>query len=167
MNALDIIIIIVFALCIIRGIFQGLLQGISSLAALLVGLFLAKRYYLATTAFLIKIHIPDANGIVGYLVVFLIFFVGIKLIFFLLAKLTKTAGLSILDRALGSLLGFIKGGLYILILVVILQAVMPPGSAILTHSKILPHYRKVIVKVHALVPSDLNFRPAKTAKEKQ
>jgi len=166
-NALDIIIIIVFALCIIRGVFQGLLQGISSLAALLVGLFLAKRYYLATTAFLIKLHIPDANGIVGYLVVFLIFFVGIKLIFFLLAKLTKTAGLSILDRLLGSVLGFIKGALYILILVVILQAVMPTGSAILTHSKILPHYRKVIAKVHTLVPSDLGLHKNKAVIDKQ
>lgn len=167
MNALDIIIIIVFALCIIRGVFQGLLQGISSLVALLVGLILAKRYYLATTAFLTKIHIPDANGIVGYLIVFLIFFVGIKLIFFLLAKLTKTAGLSILDRILGSVLGFIKGGLYILILVVILQAVMPPGSAILTHSKILPHYRKVIAKVHTLVPSDFTLRSTKTVQNRQ
>lgn len=166
MNALDIIIIIVFALCVIRGIFQGLLQGVSSLAALLVGLFLAKRYYLATTVLLTRIHIPDANGIVGYLVVFLIFFVGIKLIFFLLAKLTKTAGLSIVDRALGSILGFIKGGLYILVLVVVLQAVMPPGSAILSHSKILPYYRKATATVHALVPSDLKFRPNKGVRNK-
>lgn len=165
MNALDIIIIIVFALCVIRGIFQGLLQGVSSLAALLVGLFLAKRYYLATTDLLTRIHIPDANGIVGYLVVFLIFFVGIKLIFFLLAKLTKTAGLSIVDRALGSILGFIKGGLYI-VLVVVLQAVMPPGSAIISHSKILPYYRKATATVHALVPSDLKFRPNKGVRNK-
>ena len=167
MNALDIFIIIVFALCIIRGLFQGLLQGISSLAALLVGLILAKRYYLASTAFLTKIHIPDANGLVGYLVVFLIFFVGIKLIFFLLARITKSAGLSILDRALGGVLGIIKGGLYILILVIILQAAMPPNSAILTHSKILPHYRKVISTVHTLVPADLGLRHAKAVRDKQ
>lgn len=165
MNALDIIIIIVFALCIIRGLFQGLLQGVSSLVALVVGLLLAKRYYPASAEFLARIHIPDANGIVGYLAVFLVFFVGIKLIFFLLAKLTKTAGLSILDRALGSVLGIIKGGLYILVLLVILQAVMPPGSAILAHSKILPSYRKATAKVEALVPSDLKFRPSKTVKD--
>jgi len=166
-NALDIIIIIVFALCIIRGLFQGLLQGVSSLVALVVGLFLAKRYYPATTDFLTRIHIPDANGIVGYLAVFLLFFVGIKLIFFLLAKLTKTAGLSILDRALGSVLGIIKGGLYILILLIILQAFMPPGSAILTHSKILPYYRKATAKVEALIPSDLKFRPNKASRNKK
>lgn len=164
MNALDIIIIIVFALCIIRGLFQGLLHGISSLAAILVGLFLAKRYYMATTALLVRLHIPDANGIVGYLVVFLIFFAGIKLIFFLLAKLTQTAGLSILDRMLGSVLGFVKGALYVLILVVILQAVLPRDSAILTHSKILPHYRKAIAKAHSLVPSDLGLHSNKVVK---
>jgi len=166
-NALDIIIIIVFALCIIRGLFQGLLQGVSSLVALVVGLLLAKRYYPASTEFLTSIHIPDANGLVGYLAVFIVFFVGIKLIFFLLAKLTKTAGLSILDRALGSVLGFIKGALYILVLLIILQAVMPPGSAILTRSKILPSYRKATAKVEALAPSELKFRPSKAVKERK
>lgn len=165
MNALDILIIIIFALCVIRGVFQGLLRGISSLVAILAGLLLAKRYYLATTAFLVKIHIPDANGIIGYLCVFLIFFVGIKLIFFLLAKITESAGLSFLDRVLGSFLGFVKGGLYVLVLIIVLQAALPQGSAILTHSKILPHYRKVMASVQTLIPSGLLSRTNKGVKD--
>jgi membrane protein required for colicin V production len=160
MNALDILIIIIFAFCIIRGVFQGLLRGVSSLVAILVGLFLAKRYYLATTALLTKIHVPDANGIIGYIFVFLIFFMGVKIIFFLLAKVTESAGLSILDRVLGSGLGFIKGALYCLLLIFILQAVLPQGSVIFTHSKIMPYYKKGMASAKSLMPPDIHIRPS-------
>lgn len=152
MNALDIVIIIIFSLCILRGLFQGLLQGISSLVAILAGLVLAKRYYLAAGTLLAKIHIPDPKGITGYLFVFLIFYVGIKLIFFIMARITKSAGLSSLDRLLGCLFGFLKGALYCLVLIIILQVALPRDSVIITRSKILPTYNMLIAAAGNLVP---------------
>ena len=67
MNALDIIILIILAFSIIKGLLQGFLKGISSLVAILAGLFLAKRYYLPASAMLVKFHIPDPKGLTGYL----------------------------------------------------------------------------------------------------
>lgn len=152
MNALDIVIIIIFGVCIIRGLFQGLLQAISSLVAILAGLVLAKRYYLAAASLLSTVHIPDPGGITGYLLVFIIFFIGIKLIFFILARITKSAGLSSLDRALGCVFGFLKASLYCLILITILQVALPRDSAILTRSTILPTYNKVVSAAGTLIP---------------
>lgn len=152
MNALDIVIIVIFALCILRGVFQGLLQGISSLVAILAGLILAKRYYLAAANILTWLHIPNPHAITGYLFVFLVFYIGVKVIFFILSRLSKAAGLSLIDRTLGGLLGFFKAALYGLIIITILQVALPRDSAVITHSKILPTYNKAIAAAGSIVP---------------
>lgn len=166
MNALDIVIIIIFGVCIIRGLFQGLLQGISSLVAILAGLVLAKRYYLAAAAGLSKIYIPDPGGITGYLVIFIIFYLGIKIIFFILARITKSAGLSSLDRILGCVFGFLKAALYCLILITILQVALPRNSAIITRSALLPTYNKVITAAGTLVPQGFLARMHKNGTDR-
>ena len=152
MNTLDIIILIILAFSIIKGLLQGFLKGISSLVAILVGLLLAKRYYLPASAMLVKFHIPDPKGLTGYLVVFLLFYLGIKLIFFLLQRLSKRSGLTAVDRVLGCLLGFLKGSLYVLLLVTLVQVAFPKNSAFIIHAKLLPYSNKVLSYTKGLIP---------------
>jgi membrane protein required for colicin V production len=152
-NILDIVVIIIMAYCIIRGLMLGLLNSISSFVAIVAGVILAKRYYIVVSDFLRKITLPDLHGVLSYLLVFILFFIAIKLIFFLAKKIFSSTGLTTFDRILGVSLGFLKGILISGILITIVQVSMPPKSNIIIKSVLLPYYNKAM-QTTGLVPKD-------------
>ena len=153
MNIIDIVIIIIMAFCIIRGLMLGLLNSISSFIAIIAGIFLSKRYYLVLSDFLKKITFPDMHGVVSYILIFLIFFIVIKFFFILVKKISSSAGLTTFDRVLGVSLGFAKGILISGILITVIQVTMPPKSNIIVKSVLLPYYNKAM-SATAFMPKD-------------
>jgi membrane protein required for colicin V production len=143
-NIIDIVIIIIMAYCIIRGLMLGLLNSISSFIAIIAGIFLSKRYYLVLSDFLKKTSFPDMHGVVSYILIFIIFFIGIKCFFILVKQIASSSGLTTFDRILGVSLGFAKGILISGILITIIQVTMPPRSNIIVKSVLLPYYNKAM-----------------------
>jgi membrane protein required for colicin V production len=152
-NLIDIVILIIMAYCIIRGMMLGLLNSISSFVAIIAGIFLSKRYYTVLSGFLKKFDFPDMNGVISYVLIFLVFFVGIKIFFILVKKISSSSGLTAFDRILGVSLGFAKGILISGILITIIQVTMPPKSNIIIKSVLLPYYNKVMSST-GFIPKD-------------
>jgi membrane protein required for colicin V production len=152
-NIIDIVIIIIMAYCIIRGLMLGFLNSISSFIAIIAGIFLAKRYYIILSDFLKKITFPDMHGVVSYILIFIFFFVGIKFIFILAKKISSSSGLTTFDRILGVSLGLAKGILISGILITVIQVSMPPKSDIIIKSVLLPYYNKAM-STTGFVPKD-------------
>jgi membrane protein required for colicin V production len=152
-NIIDVVIIIIMAYCIIRGLMLGLLSSISSFIAIIAGIFLSKRYYLVFSEFLNKISFPDIHGIVSYILIFIIFFIGIKFFFILAKQISSSSGLTTFDKILGVSLGFAKGILISGILITIIQVTMPPKSNIIVKSVLLPYYNKAI-STTGFMPTD-------------
>jgi uncharacterized membrane protein required for colicin V production len=122
----------------------GLLNSISSFIAIIAGIFLSKRYYIVLSAFFKKFAFQDFHGVISYILIFLIFFTGIKIFFILVKKISSSSGLTTFDRILGVFLGFAKGILISGILLTIIQVTMPPKSNIISKSVLLPYYNKVM-----------------------
>jgi len=152
-NIIDIVVIIIMAYCIIRGLMLGLLNSISSFIAITAGVLLAKRYYIVISDFLKKISFPDMNGVLSYILIFIFFFIIIKLIFILAKKISSSSSLTTFDRILGVSLGFAKGILISGILITVIQVSMPPKSNIIIKSVLLPYYNKAM-QTTGFVPKD-------------
>jgi len=154
-NALDIFAIFVIALFFGLGIYHGLIRSISSLASIIIGLFLANKLSPALTGILSYIHIPNSKGLVGFLLVFFFFFLVIKIIFHFIQKLSNKSGLSVVDRVLGGILGLAKGLIITVFVFTFLQLVLPGSSAILKESNLLSYSNKVFTVAKGIVPHDI------------
>ena len=152
MNSLDLILIGIMVLSIALGFYTGILKSLSSLVALALSLFFSQRYYAVAGAFMKKIHLGDAKSIVGYILIFLIFYIGIKIVFLLVQKASTASGLTSLDRILGFMLGFLRGAILCVILVVIIQVGVSKQGAIITGSKFAPWCEKAASKAAMFFP---------------
>ncbi len=158
MNALDAGILAVLTIFLVLGAFSGFIKGISSLVSLAAGLLLANRYMSAASTLLLSLGLPDAHGVIGYLITFGIFYLGLKVVFLLVRKLSHASGLNAQDRVLGGLLGLIKGGIIAMLLLSLLQLSLPGNSIILKRSRLLPYVNKTIVISKGMVPEGLVAR---------
>ncbi|MEA2102728.1 MAG: CvpA family protein [Thermodesulfobacteriota bacterium] len=155
MNPLDIIALVIMGIFIITGILGGFVRGISSLCSIIIGLFLARRYAQTASELMASIHIPNPMGLVSYLVIFIIFYVGIKVAFRLVQKITRASVLSWPDRAMGGVLGLAKGMLLVVVITVLARLALPENSAIFADSCIIPYADKAVSCSKALVPPQM------------
>ncbi len=156
MNILDLIVIICLLIFLTMGLMHGILKSISSLSALLLGFFLAKRYSAVASDLLGSLHIKDADGIFGYILIFLLFYIAIRIIFKLAERLTKDTALSVVNRLLGGAMGLTKGALIAMVTLTLTQIVLPDGSAIIEDSQAVPYSNRIISYAKAIVPGKIH-----------
>ncbi len=125
MNFIDIIIIIILAWSIIRGFRNGLVIEVSSVAALILGIWGAIRFSGYTQAKLIDFFDMQTDYI--GLISFILTFAGIVVIVHFLAKvidkLMKAVALGFVVRILGMLFALVKSVLILSIVFVILNTI--------------------------------------------
>lgn len=155
MNALDSISVILCLTFTGLGFYHGLIKSVSSLIAIIAGLYCAKRLEPFISTILSFFHMGNPKGALGYLFVFFCIFITVKIVLLLLRKATKASGLSTIDRIFGGLLGFAKGVIIIMFICTILQLALPRDSAFLKDSSILPHANKVLSLAHAFLPDQM------------
>lgn len=164
MNALDIFTFAVILAFTGLGVYHGLIKGISSLTAIVGGLYLAKRFSPDITHFLSVLHVEDVRGVLGFVVVFFFFFILIKIAMYFVQKVLNASVLAVVDKSLGGALGFAKGFLIVLMTITMLQVVLPQNSAILEKSKLLPHTRKSMGMVKGFIPEQMQPYTQKATK---
>jgi len=152
-NSLDILFFTVCLGFLGLGFFQGFIRSVSSLVAIVVALFFAKKLEPFISKVLAFVHIGNPKGLLGYLFVFFCVFIAVKLILLLFQKLTKATGLSPVDRMLGGLLGLAKGVIITVIISILLQIALPADSAVLTNSRTLPFTDKVVARARVVLPN--------------
>lgn len=164
MNALDIFTITMLVGFTGLGIYHGLIKSISSLVAIIGGLYLAKRFSPDITHFLSILHVEDVRGVLGFIVVFFFFFILIKITMHFVQKVLNASVLAPVDTALGGALGFVKGLLIVLMAITMLQVVLPQNSAILVSSKVLPYTKKSMGIMKRFIPEQMEPYIQKTTK---
>jgi membrane protein required for colicin V production len=152
-NSLDALFLIICLGFLGLGLSHGFIRSVSSLIAIIAGLFCAKKLEPFISRILAFVHIGNPKGVLGYLFMFFCIFIAVKIILLLFQKLTKATGLSPIDRALGGLLGLTKGIIITAVISALLQVALPGDSAVLTNSRILPFTNKVLSSARMLIPS--------------
>ncbi|NNK83934.1 MAG: CvpA family protein [Desulfobacterales bacterium] len=156
MNKFDMLIIVILAFCVIRGVFRGLIKEMSSIIGVLAGFYAAYSYY-TVIAKLLSRWISSA----GYLNIlsFLILFCGVFFIISILGVVIKyvldIAFMGWVDRVCGAGFGIIKGILIISVFLIIFTAFLPTNTSFVKDSVLAPHVAFVSERMARIVSKDL------------
>jgi len=158
MTALDWMICALILFSVITAAIQGFFSEALTTAGLIVGYIVAAwKYRSLAEWFETFLKNPWLAEILGFLIIFF----AILLLFGVAARIArwimKEAGLSGFDRFLGALLGLLRGGLMVAVILMGMTA-FEPASKLLHDSELAPYFLVVGRAAIWLAPSDLRAR---------
>ena len=158
MTLFDWFIIAVIVLSTIMAAAQGLVLELVSLAALVLGLWLAFwNYHLLATPLSHVIHSEGIADVVAFLLIALGVMLGIGLLGRAISKAIRTVGLGGLDSLLGAIFGVIRGGFLIVVAIIAIAAFVPQRNW-LQGSKLAPYFLSAANDVSVGAPAELQHK---------
>ncbi len=151
MNPLDIVVLTIIGSFVALGLWKGLIKQLFSLAGIIIGYIAAISFYEQISTFFTSLD-KDIASIVSFIAIFVSCILLSSLVGLFVGKLIKIADLSWLNRVAGGLLGFLKGLLILMIIVVILVAFLPSESKVLRNSVTLPYVMSVAQVINNIIP---------------
>ncbi len=145
LNAVDWIIIVVLILSTLISLWRGFVREALSLAGWITA-FVVAHLFVDQMAGLLAGLIENMTGryVVAYAALFVLTLVLFSLIVRLATAVVRATGLSVLDRLLGTVFGFARGVILILVLAFVLQQLVRPEDLIWLHeSQLMPHLTMV------------------------
>jgi len=126
MSWVDLAIIGVLIVATLGGLAQGFFRSACSLIGLVLGLALAAWNY-GRVAVMLKPIVPvqAIDNVIGFLVIALLVMTIANLTGGILAKTIKWMGLGCLDKLGGAVIGFLQGGLLVMVCVLVTVAFFP------------------------------------------
>ena len=141
LNHVDWLIIVVLTISTLLSLWRGFVREALSLLAWIVA-FVVAHGFVDQLAAQLQEAIAHTTGrfIVAYAILFVSTLVLFNIVIFLASKLVAVAGLSVLDRVLGTVFGFARGVIIILVLAYVVQQLMPPeDQQWVENSQLMPH----------------------------
>jgi membrane protein required for colicin V production len=158
MTAADWVIIAVVVLSVVSAAIQGFFQEAFNMAGSVIGYIVAAWQYQRPAAWLMSFLKSEwLADVLGFLVIFFAVLILFGLAGRIARKLMKAAGLSGFDRFLGALLGVLKGGLLVSVVLMCMTA-FTPTSQLLEKSELAPYFLVVGRAAIWVAPSALRAR---------
>ena len=144
MNTFDIVVIVIIAFCLIRGLFKGVIGEMSGIIGVVAGFYGAYTYYSLITIHVEKwIENPAIRNLVAFFLLFCAILIIISLVSALIRKFLKLVFLGWVDRTFGLVFGAAKGLLIVSVLFIMITTFLPKSSTVLAGSKFSPYIAKV------------------------
>ena len=158
LSVIDWIICALIVFSVITAAMQGFFSEALTTAGLILGYIVAAWKYRSFADWLeSSLKNPWLAEILGFLIIFF----AIVLLFGIAARIArwimKEAGLSGFDRFLGAVLGLVRGGLMVAVILMGMTA-FQPASKLLQNSQLAPYFLVVGRAAIWLAPSDLRMR---------
>jgi membrane protein required for colicin V production len=158
MTVADWIIFAVVLLNVVTAAMQGFFSEALTMAGLVVGYVVAAWQYRSLADWFEKFL---KNEWLAEILGFLVIFFAIVLLFGVAARIArwvmKESGLSSFDRFLGAILGLLKGGLMVAVILMGMTA-FEPTSKLLQNSQLAPYFLVLGRAAIWLAPSELRAR---------
>ncbi len=155
MNWFDFLSLSVLTYFVIRGLFRGLLRALFPLVGMIVAFLYSGWFSLKLQPQVGKfIHHPKGIFFLSYILAFIIIYFTFVLMGFLIFKILKGLNLSLADRVLGAMLGFIKGLLFITFIYLLLILTMPTEKGQIERAFTYPLVRTTLIWTKMLFPKD-------------
>jgi len=162
MSLFDGIIIAITLILAIKGFFNGFIKEIAGLVGIIGGLFLASKFYHQAGVYinenLITIKNASAVDLVGFIAVFIGFWIVAVFVGFLLGKILKISSLGIFDKLLG--MAFSGAKFFILVSIVFallykVEFIKEKITSFTKNSFIFPVMVKIGDEIINLKPQDI------------
>ena len=158
MNVADWIILAVILISVIQAASEGFFHQAFGIAGLVVGYLVAAwQYHRLAEHFAPNLKSPWLGEIAAFLAIFVAVLILAGIAGRITRWLVKEAGLSFFDRALGALLGLLRGGLVVAI-VLMSMAAFTPTSKWLENSSLAPYFLVVGRAAIWVSPAELRGR---------
>jgi membrane protein required for colicin V production len=159
MNLFDLSIISILCLCLISGIFTGLIGEIFSVTGVLAGFYAASIHY-TEVAKSLSYWIPDASKTKIWS--FLSIFIGFLVTFSILGRIVKSHikidFLKSVDRTFGAGIGIIKGLLIVSVLLLTLTSFLPRNVSIIKNSLLSSSFSFISEEMAMVVSKDMRHK---------
>lgn len=134
MNYIDFIILIILIVSAVRGGFKGFIVEISSLAALILGVWGAMKFSGATEVFLVnRLNLEwEYINIVAFAITLLIIVVLINYLAKVIEKILKAAALSPINRILGVVFSLAKSAFFLGVIIILIDKIEEKVDAVPT-----------------------------------
>uniref|UniRef100_A0A7C6A8T6 CvpA family protein n=1 Tax=candidate division WOR-3 bacterium TaxID=2052148 RepID=A0A7C6A8T6_UNCW3 len=147
----NIVIVAIVAIFVIFGLRNGFIKWMAVTLGIIIGFWLASQKYLVLEKFLLGlVHSSEKAHIIGFFLVFLLFFFIIVLIGYLLSKVVNLTLLGWLDRLLGAIFGLVAGLIFVWLLLVLAITLQPQSQRPLSKSALAPRILEAGQKVSGL-----------------
>ncbi len=154
MNWVDIIIVIILAVGLGKGLANGFVRGIFGIAALVLGIVIAAANYqeVVNTLFS-RLQIgADARAILGFLLVFVVVLILVSVVGRIISKALKLASLRWMDRLAGGVLGLVMASLFTGVLLLIVGMAGLQTNAGVAKSVVAPTVIRVTDTIVVFAP---------------
>lgn len=155
MNWIDIVIIVVVGLATLIGAIKGIIRMALTLAGLVLGIFLAGRYYVPFSEKLTLISSPTWAKVAAFAIIFVGVMVLAALLARLLEKVTSAIMLGWANRLVGGIIGFFIGA-FLCGTVLAIWAKYLGVSGAMAQSNLAPVLLDKFPKVLALLPQEFD-----------
>ena len=141
LSAVDWAIVVILGLSIVLSLWRGFVREALSLAGWIAA-FVVANMFVGEMAALLEQWIANVTG--RYVAAYALLFAGTLIVSGILSKLAaqavKMTGLTLLDRLLGTVFGFTRGIIIILVAVYVARQLAAPQSLLwLDQSQFMPH----------------------------
>jgi membrane protein required for colicin V production len=153
MNWLDIVLIVAIGVVTFIGLRKGIIKMALTLGGLVLGIFLAGRYYLPFSEHLTLISSPTWAKVAAFAIIFIGIMVAAAILARLLERVASAILLGWVNRLVGAIIGFVVGAMFCGAVLAIWVKYLGVSGHI-SASKIAPILLEHFPKVLALLPDD-------------
>jgi len=119
MTVFDYLVLLIVVVSLLLGLWRGVVGEIIALLAWVLAFFAAKWWGSAMALWLVGIADPLLRLVAGWVTVFVTVLIAMALLRLAAQSLLKALGMTLSDRLLGTLFGFARGLLIVLVLVAV------------------------------------------------
>ena len=158
MTVVDVVVILVICLSALFSLIRGFVKEAISLATWIIAIWLAATFAPKLAAVLpLSIESEAVRQAIGFGVLFVLSLMLGALINMLVAQFVKKTGLSGADRVFGVLFGVLRGGLIVVVFVVIGGMTPLPEADWWQSSVLLEWFESVAIVIQGYLPEDLSL----------
>lgn len=154
-TALDYILVAVMLISVILSFFRGFVREAISLVTWFLAFYFALQFAPTLSGVFHFISNPKISYAISAILIFLIVLLLGKLVGKLAHEIMKISLLGFFDKILGFIFGVVRGALFIVIILFVIELTSWHTAAWFQHSQLAPHFQKCVAYCRTLLPKDL------------
>lgn len=154
----DIIALAVAGLSVLLGLWKGLIRQVVGLAGVMAGYMIAMHFYESVAARYLKGFTPATGHIIAFLCIFIACIIAASIVGWVVGRVMNIAGLGILNRIGGAVLGGAKGCFILAIAVMMLVAFLPRENGVFKSSRTIRYIQPMAQLISTVAPKNIKTK---------
>ena len=153
---IDIVIIAIFAMSALIGIYRGLVKEILSVASWVLAAFAAFQFGEQASEY-IKPYVKQEplDLAIAYVAVFLVSLILFSIISHIISQVFESSGMKGVDRSIGSLFGILRAAAVIVALILVGRFMAMDNQQWWIDSKFIPYFEPLVDWFKSYLPADI------------